>query len=207
MNVLLECNRSSQIKKLTETKSWDIVIIGGGSTGLGIAVDAASRGYKTLLAEQADFSKGTSSRSTKLVHGGVRYLAQGNIKMVREALKERGILLKNAPHVCHNLSFIIPSLHWWQKWYYGIGLTMYDVLSGKLSLGKTKMLSKQITQQLLPGLSFTSLNGGILYQDGQFDDSRLAINLAQTAEEHGATLINYCKLSALTKTGKRISGV
>src|SRR6478609_9587139 len=153
-------NRSSMLQQLGDVPEWDIIIIGGGATGLGAAVDAASRGYKTLLAEQADFSKGTSSRSTKLVHGGVRYLAQGNIKMVREALRERGLLLKNAPHVCHNLSFIIPSLHWWQKWYYGIGLTMYDVLAGKLSLGKTKMLSKQTTQQLLPGLSFTNLNGG-----------------------------------------------
>ena len=200
-------DRQKMLSQLHEVAQWDIIIIGGGATGLGAAVDAASRGYKTLLVEQVDFSKGTSSRSTKLVHGGVRYLAQGNIKMVREALKERGLLLKNAPHVCHNLSFIIPSLHWWQKWYYGIGLTMYDVLSGKLSLGKTKVLSKKLTQQLLPAIAAKNLSGGILYHDGQFDDSRLAINLAQTAEEQGATLINYCKLTNLTKTGKRITGV
>jgi len=200
-------DRQKMLSALKEVPQWDIIIIGGGATGLGAAVDAASRGYKTLLVEQVDFSKGTSSRSTKLVHGGVRYLAQGNIKMVREALRERGLLLKNAPHICHNLSFIIPSLHWWQKWYYGIGLTMYDVLSGKLSLGKTKVLSKKTTLQLLPAISAKNLSGGILYQDGQFDDSRLAINLAQTAEEQGATLINYCKLTSLTKTGKRITGV
>lgn len=200
-------DRQKMLAQIEEVPEWDIIIIGGGATGLGAAVDAASRGYKTLLAEQVDFSKGTSSRSTKLVHGGVRYLAQGNFKMVSEALRERGLLLKNAPHVCHNLSFIIPSLHWWQKWYYGIGLTIYEVLSGKLSLGKTRLLSKKTTRQLIPAISSKNLSGGVLYQDGQFDDSRLAINLAQTAEEQGATVINYCKLTALTKTGKRITGV
>lgn len=194
------------LAQIADSQEWDIIVIGGGATGLGSAVDSASRGYKTLLIEQADFSKGTSSRSTKLVHGGVRYLAQGNIKMVREALRERGILLRNAPHVCHNLSFIIPSLHWWQKWYYGIGLTIYDILAGKLSLGKTRLLSKKTTQQFLPAIAPENLSGGILYHDGQFDDSRLAINLAQTAAELGATIINYCKLTAFTKNGKRITG-
>ena len=200
-------DRNTMLQQLEDVSEWDIVIIGGGATGLGSAVDAASRGYKTLLIEQADFAKGTSSRSTKLVHGGVRYLAQGNIKLVREALRERGLLLKNAPHVCHNLSFIIPSFHWWQKWYYGIGLKLYDVMAGKLSLGKTKLLSKKTIQQLLPAIATQNLSGGVLYHDGQFDDSRLAINLAQTAVEQGATVINYCKLIALTKTDKRISGV
>ena len=200
-------NRQKMLQDLEEVSVWDIIVIGGGATGLGAAVDAASRGYKTLLVEQEDFAKGTSSRSTKLVHGGVRYLAQGNIKLVREALRERGLLLKNAPHVCHNLSFIIPSFHWWQKWYYSIGLSMYDLLAGKLSLGKTKMLSKKTTMQLLPAISSKNLSGGVLYQDGQFDDSRLAINLAQTAAEQGAAILNYCKVIALTKTGTSISGV
>ena len=195
------------IQQLQEVPQWDIVIIGGGATGLGAVVDAASRGYKTLLVEQADFAKGTSSRSTKLVHGGVRYLAQGNIKLVKEALKERGLLLKNAPHVCHNLSFVIPSFHWWQKWYYAIGLKGYELLSGKYSLGKTLMLSKKETLQKLPSLSPIHLNGGVQYKDGQFDDARLAINLAQTASEQGATLVNYCKLVQLTKTDKRITGL
>lgn len=195
------------LTQLEEVPLWDIIIIGGGATGLGAAVDSVSRGYKTLLAEQVDFSKGTSSRSTKLVHGGVRYLGMGNFKMVREALRERGLLLKNAPHVCHSLPFIIPSLHWWQKWYYGTGLTIYEILSGKLSLGKTRLLSLQTTKQLLPAISSRNLSGGILYHDGQFDDSRLAINLAQTAEEHGAAVINYCKLMSFTKTDKRITGV
>ncbi len=200
-------NRQQMLQQLEEVNQWDIIIIGGGATGLGAAVDAASRGYKTLLLEQSDFAKGTSSRSTKLVHGGVRYLAQGNVKLVREALKERGLLLKNAPHVCHNLSFIIPSFHWWQKWYYSIGLWGYELLSGKYSLGKTTMLSKKRTQEFLPTLSSQNLNGGVQYQDGQFDDARLAINLAQTAHEQGATLINYCKVVELTKTNKRISGI
>jgi glycerol-3-phosphate dehydrogenase len=145
-------NRQKMLQDLEEVSVWDIIVIGGGATGLGAAVDAASRGYKTLLVEQEDFSKGTSSRSTKLVHGGVRYLAQGNIKLVREALRERGLLLKNAPHVCHNLSFIIPSFHWWQKWYYSIGLSMYDLLAGKLSLGKTKMQKKQRCNYCPPSL-------------------------------------------------------
>jgi glycerol-3-phosphate dehydrogenase len=200
-------DRQKMLLQLDSVPQWDIIITGGGATGLGAAVDAASRGYKTLLLEQEDFAKGTSSRSTKLVHGGVRYLAQGNIKMVREALRERGLLLKNAPHVCHNLSFIIPSFHWWQKWYYTIGLSMYDLLAGKLSLGKTTMLSKKTTQQLIPAISSKNLSGGVLYHDGQFDDTRLAINLAQTAEEQGAAILNYCKVTALTKTDKRISGV
>ena len=200
-------DRQKMLQQLEDVSQWDIIVIGGGATGLGAAVDAASRGYKTLLVEQEDFAKGTSSRSTKLVHGGVRYLAQGNIKMVREALRERGLLLKNAPHVCHNLSFIIPSFYWWQKWYYSIGLSIYDLLAGKLSLGKTKMLSKKTTQQLVPAISSKNLSGGVLYHDGQFDDTRLAVNLAQTAEEQGAAILNYCKVIALTKTEKRISGV
>ncbi|KAF0138142.1 MAG: glycerol-3-phosphate dehydrogenase, partial [Stygiobacter sp.] len=161
-------NRKEQLDKLYQSKQYDIIIIGGGATGLGCAVDAASRGYTTALFEKYDFAKGTSSRSTKLVHGGVRYLAQGNIRLVREALRERGRLLQNAPHLCQPLSFIIPSYRWWQKWFYGIGLWMYEFLSGNLSLGKTTLLSKD------------TLTGGVLYFDGQFDDSRLAINLAQT---------------------------
>ncbi len=170
-------------------------------------VDAASRGYKTLLAEQYDFAKGTSSRSTKLVHGGVRYLAQGNIKLVRESLRERGLLLKNAAHVCQQFSFVLPFYHWWEKWYYGIGLKFYDLLSGKLSLGKTSILAKKMTLRLLPAILPEKLSGAVLYHDGQFDDSRLAINLAQTAAERGAAVINYCKLISITKSDRRICGV
>lgn len=200
-------NRQQMLDQLEQVHEWDIVIIGGGATGLGAAVDAASRGYKTLLVEQYDFAKGSSGRSTKLIHGGVRYLAQGNIKLVRESLRERGLLLKNAPHICHDIPFILPSFHWWEKWYYGIGLKFYDLLSGKSSLGKTSILSKKTTQQLLPAIDPGKLSGAVLYHDGQFDDSRLAIALAQTAAEQKATIINYCKLISITKKEKRISGV
>ena len=200
-------NRNAQLEKLGKENEFDIIIIGGGATGLGCAVDAASRGFKTLLLEKYDFAKGTSSRSTKLLHGGVRYLAQGNIHLVREALLERGRLLRNAPHVCHMLPFVVPTYKWWHKYYYGSGLWVYEFLSGKLSLGKTKLLSIQQTLQYLPELSTNKLTGGILYFDGQFDDSRLAINLAQTAVEQGAIVINYCGVSGFIKDGNKITGV
>lgn len=188
------------LQRLDATKEWDIIIIGGGATGLGTAVDAASRGYKVLLAEQYDFAKGTSSRSTKLVHGGVRYLAQGNIKLVKEALKERGLLLKNAPHVTSSLSFVVPCYSWWQKVYYGIGLMVYDVLAGKLGLGKTKIIGVKKTKEYLPAIDTAKLSGAVIYKDGQFDDARLAINLAQTAADNGAVVLNYCKVIKLLKT-------
>ena len=155
-------NRLVMLQKLNETETWDIVIIGGGATGLGSAVDAASRGYKTLLVEQHDFAKGTSSRSTKLVHGGVRYLAQGNIKLVREALRERGFLLKNAPQVTSVQPFIVPVYSWWEKCYYAIGLIIYDILSGSLSLGKTKILSKKQILERMPAINPTGWWGTIL---------------------------------------------
>jgi len=200
-------HRQEQLDQLNQEKEFDIIIIGGGATGLGCSVDAASRGFKTLLLERNDFSKGTSSRSTKLVHGGVRYLAQGNVHLVREALLERGRLLRNAPHVCHTLSFVVPAYEWWQKWYYGFGLSFYELLSGKLSLGKTRLLSKRVALQDLPDLSPNHLTGGVLYFDGQFDDCRLAINLAQTAIEQGAVVINYVNVTGFSKEGKTISGV
>ena len=199
-------NRKEQIEKINADTNYDIIIIGGGATGLGCAVDAASRGFTTLLLEKYDFAKGTSSRATKLVHGGVRYLAQGNFRLVREALLERGRLLKNAPHVCHSMPFVVPSYRWWQKWYYGIGLWLYEFLSGKLSLGKTKLLSNASTLVQLPDLSTNHLTGGVLYFDGQFDDSRLAINLAQTAIEQGATVINYFGVTNFTKQNDKITG-
>jgi glycerol-3-phosphate dehydrogenase len=190
------------------SKTWDLIIIGGGATGLGAAVDAASRGYSTLLLEQADFAKGTSSRATKLVHGGVRYLAQGYIGLVREALRERGLLLKNAPHLVKNESFIIPNYNWWGGLFYTIGLTVYDILAGKLSFGRAKHLSKKETLNRLPGLNGKGLRGGVVYYDGQFDDSRLAVNLAQTAMEQGATLLNYFKVTGLLKnSNEHLSGI
>jgi glycerol-3-phosphate dehydrogenase len=201
--------REELIKSLNDAaKEWDIIVVGGGATGLGTALDAASRGYQTLLLEQADFAKGTSSRSTKLVHGGVRYLAQGNIGLVREALHERGLLLKNAPHLVKNLPFIIPVYSWFDKQFYSMGLRMYDLLAGKLSFGKTKSISKAEIIKLLPGIKQKGLHGGVVYHDGQFDDSRLAINLAQTCLEQGATVLNYFKVTGLIKDKQqKITGV
>ena len=186
---------------------WDFVVIGGGATGLGVGLDAASRGYKTLLLEQHDFSKGTSSRSTKLVHGGVRYLRQGNVSLVLEALHERGLLIRNAPHLVSHQAFVVPIYDWWDGPFYGAGLKVYDLLAGKLGLGPSKHLSKEETLERIPTLESDGLRGGVTYFDGQFDDSRLAINLAQTMAEHGGTPINYMQVTGLTKAGPMIDGV
>ena len=191
----------------SEAKYWDVIIIGGGATGLGAAVDSASRGYKTLLLEQHDFSKGTSSRSTKLVHGGVRYLQQGNVTLVLEALRERGLLIQNAPHLVRNQSFIVPNYDWWEGPFYGIGMKVYDMLAGKLGLGPSKNLSREKTLELLPTIESEGLKGGVIYYDGQFDDSRLAINLVQTALDHDATVLNYTKVTSLLKSNNTTSGV
>ncbi len=202
--------REHLLKQLTDNyeKIWDIVIIGGGATGLGIAVDAASRGYSTVLLEQSDFSKGTSSRSTKLVHGGVRYLAQGDISLVFEALHERGLLRQNAPHLVKNQAFIIPSYDWWEGPFYNIGMKVYDMMAGKLGLGPSEKISREETMKAIPNLDENHLNGGVIYHDGQFDDSRLAINLAQTAVENGAVVLNYMKVTGLIKDKENIvSGV
>lgn len=195
------------IQQLDAAKEWDICIIGGGATGLGIAVDAASRGYSTILLEKHDFAKGTSSRSTKLVHGGVRYLQQGNIKLVTEALKERGLLLKNAPHLVKNQSFVIPNYKWWEHPFYGIGLKVYDWMAGSLGLGPSQFLSREETLALAPTLDPDGLRGGVLYHDGQFDDARLAIHLAMTAADHGAVILNYIPVKGLLKSQGKIAGV
>lgn len=182
-------------------------IIGGGATGLGIAVDAASRGFKTVLFEQHDFAKGTSSRSTKLVHGGVRYLQQGNVKLVMEALRERGLLLRNAPHLVHNQRFVLPSYRWWETPFYGVGLKIYDWMAGKLGLGPSQWLSRDETLQMLPNLDPSGLRGGVIYHDGQFDDARLAIDLAKTAAWFDGVLLNYFPVTSLLKTSGKLSGV
>nr|WP_185872992.1 glycerol-3-phosphate dehydrogenase/oxidase [Blattabacterium cuenoti] len=204
-DVFLDRNRLLNVLK--NIKIWDIIIIGGGATGLGIALDSASRGYKTLLLEQSDFSKGTSSRSTKLIHGGIRYLAQGNIKLVYEALKERGYLLKNAPHLIKKQRFVIPIFNWKMGCVYWIGLKTYEWLSGTLSFGKSKFLSKTETLNLFPEIKEDNLKGGILYYDGQFDDSMFAINLANTCVKKGGITLNYFKVKNLIKNGNKISGV
>jgi glycerol-3-phosphate dehydrogenase len=191
--------RQSLLLQLTSTKEWDIIIIGGGASGLGIAVDAASRGFKTILFEQYDFAKGTSSKSTKLLHGGVRYLAQGDIKLVMEALEERGHLKKNARHLFKKQEFIIPNYSWWKGPYYLIGLKIYDWLSKRLSLGASKFVSKKTVLKGLPTLKSKGLANGVSYFDGQFDDARLAINLAQTAIELDAVCLNYMKVERFNK--------
>jgi glycerol-3-phosphate dehydrogenase len=178
---------------------WDVIVIGGGATGVGIAVDAASRGYEVLLLEQHDFGKGTSSRSTKLVHGGVRYLEQGNIALVMEALKERGLLRQNAPHLVSNLAFVVPNYDWWEAPFYGLGLKIYNALAGKYGFGSSEILTREETLERLPNIKTEGLRGGVVYYDGQFDDTRLLINLVTTAAEQGATLVNYARVVAITK--------
>jgi glycerol-3-phosphate dehydrogenase len=204
----MQIKREALVEQITDgTKIWDLIIVGGGATGLGAAVDAASRGFKTLLLEQSDFSKGTSSRSTKLVHGGVRYLAQGNIGLVIDALRERGLLLNNAPHLVRNESFIIPNYSWWNGIFYSIGLSVYDLLAGRRSFGRSRLISRKELIRRIPNIKQKGLKSGVLYHDGQFDDARLAISLALTAIEKGATLLNYFRVGGLTKEGGKISGV
>ncbi len=192
---------------LVNQSKWDIIIIGGGATGLGTALDAASRGLKTLLLEQSDYAKGTSSRSTKLVHGGVRYLAQGDIALVKHALKERGLMQKNAAHLVYKEEFLIPCYDWFSVAKYLVGLKMYDWLAGRSSFGVSKFFSKAETLQIMPGIKDEGLKGSIRYFDGRFDDSRLAINIAQTAAEHGAKLVNYVRVVDLIKNGDEVNGV
>ncbi len=192
--------RDTFLQRMAERREpWDIAIVGGGATGVGIALDAASRGYQVALLEQHDFGKGTSSRSTKLVHGGVRYLQQGNISLVMEALKERGLLLQNAPHLVRDLRFIVPNYAWWEAPFYGIGMKVYDLLAGKYGFGPSQILSREAVLERIPTLSQDGLRGGVEYHDGQFDDARLLIDMASTAAEQGACLLNYCKVTALSK--------
>jgi glycerol-3-phosphate dehydrogenase len=201
-------DREAFIENITDQrKIWDVIVVGGGATGLGIALDSASRGFTTLLLEQSDFAKGTSSRSTKLAHGGVRYLAQGNIGLVTEALRERGILLENAPHLVRNESFIIPNYSWLTAIFYSIGLSVYDLMAGKRSFGRSRIISRNDVIRRIPNINTDGLTSGVLYHDGQFDDARLAISIAITAIEQGATLLNYFRVNALIKEGEKVCGV
>ncbi|PID91612.1 MAG: FAD-dependent oxidoreductase [Bacteroidetes bacterium] len=201
-------NRDSAIQKIAKGDlKYDVVVIGGGASGLGAALEAASRGYKTLLLEKYDFAKGTSSRSTKLVHGGVRYLAQGNVSLVLEALRERGRLKRNAPHLVRDQGFIIPCYSWWCVPFYTIGLTLYDLMAGKLGIGRSIPLSKKRCMRELPHIKQKKLRGGVRYFDGQFDDARLAVNLAQTIVEQGGVVVNYMELTNLVKKDGKIAGV
>jgi glycerol-3-phosphate dehydrogenase len=192
--------REAMLRNVRERKEpWDIAVIGGGATGVGVAVDAAARGLDVVLVEAHDFGKGTSSRSTKLVHGGVRYLEQGNVPLVMSALKERGLLRQNAPHLVHDLAFVVPNYSWWEAPFYGIGLKLYDLLAGKYGFGTSKLLSKEETLERLPALEPEELRGGVVYYDGRFDDARLLIHLAMTAADLGATVLNYCPATGLLR--------
>jgi glycerol-3-phosphate dehydrogenase len=193
-------NRQAMLELVkTRNQPWDIVVIGGGATGVGIAVDAASRGFAVLLLERMDFGIATSSRSTKLVHGGVRYLEQGNISLVMEALKERGLLHQNAPHLVHDMGFVVPNYSWWEAPFYGIGMKVYDLLAGKYGFGKSRLLSREETLERLPTIQTNGLRGGVIYYDGQFDDTRLLIHLAATAADQGAVLLNYAPVVEITR--------
>jgi len=201
-------NREVSIQQLEDTTVlWDVIVIGGGATGLGAAVEAASRGYRTVLLEQHDFAKGTSSRSTKLVHGGVRYLRQGDVSLVIDALRERGLLMRNAPHLVRDRAFVVPSYEWWEGPFYGVGLKVYDALAGRLGVGKSQLLSRDQTLKRIPTVERKELRGGVIYYDGQFDDSRLAINLAQTLADLGGAPINYLRVTGLVKSAGMVRGV
>jgi glycerol-3-phosphate dehydrogenase len=197
----------SELKKQS-VPVWDVVVIGGGATGLGVALDSVTRGYKTLLLEQSDFAKGTSSRSTKLVHGGVRYMAQGDLFLVTEALHERGLMLKNAPHLTFNQEFVIPIYTFWDAFMYTVGLKFYDLLAGRLSMGKSHFINREMTLSRLPLLKENRLKGGVIYHDGQFDDSRLAVQLALSCAGKGGTVLNYFRVKSLQKDDSgKITGV
>ena len=202
-----QLSREQSFAQLAEQSRFDMIVVGGGATGLGTALDAASRGLRVAVFESHDFASGTSSRATKLVHGGVRYLAQGHIPLVREALRERSRLLANAPHNAHPLQFVMPSFQWWERPFYGIGLKMYDALSGSHGLGATEFLSSAETREALPGVRSDGLSGGVRYWDGQFNDARLAIDLARTAASFGALVFNYCKVDRLIEDAGKVVGV
>lgn len=204
---LLSTSRAEILSRLEQNKTYDLAILGGGATGLGIAVDAVLRGWSVVLLESHDFAKGTSSRSTKLVHGGVRYLAQGNVSLVREALRERAHMLRNAAHLAQPLPFVLPTFRWWETPFYGAGLKAYDLLAGEAGLGRTEFLNVEETCTLLPTLRTQGLNSGIKYWDGLFDDARFALALARTAASHGALLVNYCTALCLVYEKDRVTGV
>jgi glycerol-3-phosphate dehydrogenase len=199
--------RAALADRLRSHGEADLVVVGGGATGLGVALDAAARGFSVVLLESEDFAKGTSSRATKLVHGGVRYLAQGHLSLVREALHERAALLRNASHLASPVGFVMPAYRWWESRFYGTGLALYDRLAGRDALGRTRRLDRTATLRELPGVRAEGLRGGVLYWDGQFDDARLAVALARSAAVHGALLLNHVEVDGLLHRDGRVCGV
>ena len=204
----MKMERKDKFAALRDTASapLDVLVIGGGATGLGIAVDAATRGFRTALVEAGDFAQATSARSTKLVHGGVRYLASGQVHLVYEALHERAVMMRNAPHLVKTQAFLLPAYRPWELPYYGAGLLAYDLLSGRASMGRTRLLGREATLRQIPNLQAYSLSGSVLYHDGQFNDARLALALARTAEDHGATVLNYARCTRLTHAEGKVTG-
>ncbi|MBV8553224.1 MAG: glycerol-3-phosphate dehydrogenase/oxidase [Acidobacteriaceae bacterium] len=200
-------NRDDVLREIGTEREWDFIVVGGGATGLGTAVEAASRGFRTLLLEAQDFAKATSSRSTKLVHGGVRYLQQGDLKLVLEALRERGRMLRNAPHLAHRRAFVIPAYSLWELPFYGVGLTAYDLLAGREAIGRSRILSSRTAIKALPTVRKEGLKGGILYYDGQFDDARYAIALLRTLFDLGGMALNYTRVTGLIKRNGAVSGI
>ncbi|MFO1266209.1 MAG: glycerol-3-phosphate dehydrogenase/oxidase [Rubrivivax sp.] len=207
MTATQRLDRAELLARLGEARTWDLAVVGGGATGLGVALDAAARGFSVVLLEAEDFAKGTSSRATKLVHGGVRYLAQGNVGLVREALAERSTLLANAPHLAQRLPFVVPTYRRWEQPFYGIGLKLYDVLAGSRGLGPTEWLSARRTAEMLPTVMREGLAGGVRYWDGQFDDARLAVALARTGAARGALVLNHVAVTGLLREGGKVKGV
>ncbi|MDQ2842310.1 MAG: glycerol-3-phosphate dehydrogenase/oxidase [Acidobacteriota bacterium] len=203
----VSARREDLFREASAEGQWDYIVVGGGATGLGTALEAVSRGYRTLLLEAEDFAKATSSRSTKLVHGGVRYLRQGNVKLVLEALRERGRMLRNAPHLAHRQAFVVPAYSVLDLPFYGVGLTLYDSLAGKEGLGRSRVLGRQSAIESLPGVRAAGLRGGILYYDGQFDDARFAIALLRTFLDLGGIALNYTRVTGLLKSRGKIAGV
>ena len=201
--------RAAQINKLSDKdKIWDMVVVGGGATGLGVAVDAATRGMSVACLEKTDFAKCTSSRSTKLVHGGVRYLQKGDVMLVLEALRERGRMKANAPHLVKDQAFVISNYRYWDNFLYFCGLTFYDLLSFGFGYGRSKYISAKKVMKYIPTSVEKGLKGGVVYHDGQFDDSRMAINLAQTCVENGGTVVNEATVTGIlhNEAGK-VAGV
>ncbi len=203
----MRLDRAALLARLAEPRTWDLAVVGGGATGLGVALDAAARGLSVVLLESHDFAKGTSSRATKLLHGGVRYLAQGNVALVREALRERSTILRNAPHLARPLAFVMPAYRWWEQPFYGLGLKAYDALAGAAGLGRTQWLNAAEVREALPTVQPRGLRGGVQYWDAQFDDARLAVALARTAAAHGALLINHCAVTGLLHEAGRVQGL
>lgn len=200
--------RSDAIAAVKESREtpFDVLVIGGGATGLGIAVDAATRGFRAALVEAGDFAQATSSRSTKLAHGGVRYLASGQVHLVYEALHERAVMMRNAPHLVAPQAFLLPTYTRWELPYYGAGLLLYDLMSGKSTMGRTSILGAAATVQAIPNLQPDKLSGSVRYFDGQFNDARLALALARTAADHGAVVLNYMRCVRLLTQQSRICG-